>query len=84
MAGMSEVYRLILPKVDVAMESGKIAEWLKREGDEVSKGEVVVIIETEKVSVEVQSEVSGRLVKILHREGEEVKVGEPIAEIAPY
>jgi pyruvate/2-oxoglutarate dehydrogenase complex dihydrolipoamide acyltransferase (E2) component len=78
---MGDVYRLILPRVDVAMESGKIAEWVKREGDSVRRGEVVVVVETEKAAVEIPSDVNGKIIKILHEVGEEVRVGEPIAEI---
>jgi pyruvate/2-oxoglutarate dehydrogenase complex dihydrolipoamide acyltransferase (E2) component len=78
---MTQVYRLILPRIDVAMESGKIVEWVKKEGDRVSKGEVVAIVETEKAAMEITSDVNGVIIKILHSSGEEVKVGEPIAEI---
>lgn len=78
---MPGIYKLILPRIDVAMESGKISEWVKKEGDRVSKGEVVAIVETEKAAIEVTSDVDGVIVKILHNPGEEVKVGEPIAEI---
>ncbi|MEM4280702.1 MAG: biotin/lipoyl-containing protein [Candidatus Caldarchaeum sp.] len=78
---MSELYKLILPRIDVAMESGKIVEWLKKEGDQVKKGEVVVIVETEKAAVEIPSEVDGKIVRILHKVGDEVSVGEVIAEI---
>jgi len=78
---MAETYKLILPRIDVAMESGKISEWLKKEGDRISKGELVAIVETEKAAIEIRSEVDGVIVKILHAVGEEVNVGEPIAEI---
>ncbi|MCS6770386.1 MAG: hypothetical protein NZ570_08135, partial [Candidatus Caldarchaeum sp.] len=62
-------------------ESGKVAEWLKKEGDSVRKGEVVVVVETEKAAVEIPSEVDGRIVRIVHGVGEEVSVGETLAEI---
>uniref|UniRef100_A0A7C5UA82 Biotin/lipoyl-binding protein n=1 Tax=Caldiarchaeum subterraneum TaxID=311458 RepID=A0A7C5UA82_CALS0 len=78
---MSEIYQFIFPRIDVAMESGKISEWLKKEGEEVKRGEIVVIVETEKAAVEIPSDVDGKIVKILRKEGEEVKVGEVIAEI---
>ncbi len=78
---MSETYKLILPRIDVAMESGRIIEWLKKEGDRVYNGELVAIVETEKAAVEIRSDVDGVIVKILHGVGEEVNVGEPIAEI---
>lgn len=78
---MAETYKLILPRIDVAMESGRISEWLKREGDRVSKDELVAVVETEKAAVEIRSEIDGVIVRILHGVGEEVRVGEPIAEI---
>jgi pyruvate/2-oxoglutarate dehydrogenase complex dihydrolipoamide acyltransferase (E2) component len=78
---MAETYKLILPRIDVAMESGRISEWLKKEGDRVSNGELVAIVETEKAAIEIRSEVDGVIVKILHGVGEEVNVGETIAEI---
>ncbi|MDJ0272307.1 MAG: biotin/lipoyl-containing protein [Candidatus Caldarchaeum sp.] len=80
-AFMTSVYRVILPRIDVAMESGRISDWVKKVGDRVSKGEVVAIVETEKAAVEITSEVDGVITKILHNVGEEVKVGEVIAEI---
>jgi len=78
---MGEIYRLVLPRIDVAMESGKIAQWVKGVGDYVRRGEVVVVVETEKAAVEIPSDVSGKIVRILHGPGEEVRVGEVIAEI---
>ncbi len=78
---MTGVYKVVLPRIDVAMESGRISEWVKKVGDRVSRGEVVAIVETEKAAVEITSEVDGVLTKILHNVGEEVKVGETIAEI---
>ncbi|MDW8084101.1 MAG: biotin/lipoyl-containing protein [Candidatus Caldarchaeum sp.] len=78
---MSEVYEFIFPRIDVAMDEGKILEWRKKEGDEVRRGEVVVVVETEKASVEIPSDVDGKIIKIIRREGEDVKVGEVIAQI---
>ncbi|MEM1942603.1 MAG: biotin/lipoyl-containing protein [Nitrososphaerota archaeon] len=78
---MVGIYKLILPRIDVAMESGRIIELLKKEGDKVSKDELVAVVETEKAAVEIRSEVDGVIVKILHAVGEEVGVSEPIAEI---
>ncbi|MCS6783963.1 MAG: biotin/lipoyl-binding protein [Candidatus Caldarchaeum sp.] len=78
---MTEVVEFIFPRIDVAMDSGKILEWRKKEGDDIKRGEVVVVVETEKAAVEIPSEVDGKLLKILRKEGEEVKVGEVIAEM---
>ncbi len=72
---------VVMPRLDPLMEEGKIVEWRKHEGERVEKGEVIVIVEGEKTTFEVESQYSGTLTKILRREGETVKVGEPIAVI---
>jgi len=64
------------------MVEGTITEWLKKEGEEVKKGEPLVIVETEKVSTEIDSPSSGILRKIIVSEGKTVSVGEVIAIIA--
>lgn len=70
-----------MPRFDPLMEEGRIVKWIKSEGDEVAKGEKLVIIEGEKTTFELESPYSGKLVKILKREGEVAKVGEAIAEL---
>ncbi|MGE9269876.1 MAG: dihydrolipoyllysine-residue succinyltransferase, partial [Verrucomicrobiales bacterium] len=57
-----------------------VASWTKSNGDTVSKGEVLVTLETDKVSSELEAEESGTI-KILVGEGEEVEIGTVIAEI---
>jgi pyruvate dehydrogenase E1 component beta subunit len=64
------------------MEEGKLAKWIKAEGDEVSAGDVIAEIETDKATMEVEAVDEGRLGKILVPEGTEgVKVNTPIAVI---
>jgi pyruvate dehydrogenase E1 component beta subunit len=64
------------------MEEGKLAKWLIAEGDEVSAGDVIAEIETDKATMEVEAVDEGRLGKILVPEGTEgVKVNTPIATI---
>jgi pyruvate dehydrogenase E1 component beta subunit len=64
------------------MEEGKLAKWMKAEGDEVSAGDVIAEIETDKATMEVEAVDEGRLGKILVPEGTEgVKVNTPIAVI---
>ena len=72
---------IILPKLDEAMLKGKIAKWLKKEGDPVKKGEGIVQIETEKVTFEIEAEEAGILGKIMAGEGQELPVGTIIAYI---
>jgi pyruvate dehydrogenase E2 component (dihydrolipoamide acetyltransferase) len=58
----------------ITVEKGTIIEWMKKEGDPVEKGEIIFIVETEKVTTEVESPASGILAKILVPVGVEVPV----------
>lgn len=70
---------VLMPKMGYDMESGKILEWRKEVGQQVSRGEVIAEIEIDKGSAEVESLAAGTLVEILHGAGDEVEVGQPIA-----
>jgi pyruvate dehydrogenase E2 component (dihydrolipoyllysine-residue acetyltransferase) len=69
-----------LPRLGQGMESGTIVKWLKSEGDQVSKGEPLYELDTDKVTQEVEADASGVLLKIAVAEGE-VPVGKTIAVI---
>jgi len=69
-----------LPRLGQGMESGTIVRWLKAEGEEVSKGEPLYELDTDKVTQEVEAEASGVLIKIVVPDGE-VDVGTLIAVI---
>ena len=69
-----------LPRLGQGMESGTIVRWLKSEGEQVSKGEPLYELDTDKVTQEVEAEASGVLLKIAVNEGE-VEVGRTIAFI---
>jgi pyruvate dehydrogenase E2 component (dihydrolipoamide acetyltransferase) len=70
---------IVMPKLGLTMTEGQIVEWKKKEGDYVKKGEVLFILETEKVTYEVESPEDGILGKILVRENETVPVREVVA-----
>jgi pyruvate/2-oxoglutarate dehydrogenase complex dihydrolipoamide acyltransferase (E2) component len=70
-----------MPKFGLTMAEGTIVRWLKNEGDAVQAEEVVVEIETEKITVEIPAPVSGRLQKILTPAGTVVPVGGTMAMI---
>lgn len=72
---------VIMPKAGMAMEQGTITRWLKKVGDPIKKGEPILEIETDKVSMEVESEVSGVLLAILEEAGAVVPVIQTIAWI---
>ena len=73
---------LMMPKMGFDMEQGKIVRWLKEEGDVLKRGEKVAEIETEKVTIEVETFDDGLLHTIVAKEGEEVPVGQPIAVVS--
>ena len=65
---------VVLPMLGITIERGTIVEWLKNEGDLVEKGEIIFIVETEKVTTEVESPAAGILAKIIVLAGIEVPV----------
>ena len=71
----------IMPKFDMDQETATISEWLKSEGDPVKIDEPVLIVETDKVSIEVPSPVSGTLAGINADVGDVVPVTTVIAHI---
>src|SRR5918998_3422169 len=73
---------VIMPKMGDAMEEGTLLKWLKSEGDDVSEGDAIAEIETDKVTLELEAEDSGTLAQLIASEGDEVPVGGAIAFIA--
>ena len=63
-----------MPMLGLTMEFGTVTNWLKKEGDEVKKGEAVLQIETEKLENDVEAPEDGILLKIVAAVGEEVPV----------
>jgi pyruvate dehydrogenase E2 component (dihydrolipoamide acetyltransferase) len=72
---------VIMPALEMAQESGRLISWLKREGEAVNKGEPLMEIETDKVTVELEAPASGILQGVLARENDVVPVGQTIAWI---
>ena len=70
-----------MPQMGYDMHEGTLVRWLKSEDDEVSLGEPIAEIETDKAVVEVEATAAGLLRKILAEEGATVPVGQPIAII---
>lgn len=69
-----------MPKLGLTMETGKIAEWKKAEGEQVNQGEILLVVETEKITYEVEAPASGLLHIVVPQDGE-VPVAELIAII---
>ena len=72
---------IIMPALELAHETGKVVHWLKRPGDAVQKGEPIVEIETDKVTVEIEAPAAGVLRDVTAHEGDVVPVGQTIAVI---
>jgi pyruvate dehydrogenase E2 component (dihydrolipoamide acetyltransferase) len=73
---------ILMPALSPTMEKGKLAKWLKKEGDKVKSGDVLAEIETDKATMEVEAIDEGTLGKILVAEGtDDVLVNAPIAII---
>src|SRR2546422_11455317 len=72
---------IIMPALELAQETGKVVHWLKRPGDAVQKGEPIVEIETDKVTVEIEAPAAGVLRDVTAHEGDVVPVGQTIAVI---
>ncbi len=71
---------ILMPALSPTMEEGTLTKWLVAEGDEVSSGDVLAEIETDKATMEIEAVEEGVLVKILVAEGSAgVKVNAPIA-----
>ena len=75
-----DTVELKVPSAGESITSANVASWRKNDGDSVAQGEVLVVLETDKVSNELEAPVSGSL-KILVPEGEEVAIGTTIATI---
>src|SRR5205085_6324546 len=72
---------VIMPALGMAQETGKLLRWIRAEGDEVAKGEPLMEIETDKVTVEIEAPAAGTLAGVTAAEGDDVPVGHQIALI---
>lgn len=70
---------IVMPKLGFDMREGVLNTWLKSVGDSVSKGEIVAEIESDKATLELESQVAGTLLHLLHEPGDVVPVGANLA-----
>jgi len=70
-----------MPKLSDTMSVGTLVTWLKKEGDEVSTGDMIAEVETDKATMEVECFDDGVLLKHYVQEGEEVEIGHPICAV---
>ncbi len=71
----------LMPRLSDTMTEGILVQWLKREGDQVSRGDVIAEVETDKATMEVEAYHSGVLTRIIAEPGSVVPIGQPIAVI---
>ncbi|ACB52098.1 pyruvate dehydrogenase E2 component [Crocosphaera subtropica ATCC 51142] len=76
------IHDIFMPALSSTMTEGKIVSWVKSPGDKVSKGETVVVVESDKADMDVESFYDGYLATILVEAGQEAPVGDAIALIA--
>ena len=76
------IHDIFMPALSSTMTEGKIVEWTKSPGDKVAKGETVVVVESDKADMDVESFNEGYLAAILVEAGQEAPVGNAIAFLA--
>src|SRR5512133_2353589 len=72
---------VIMPKVDMVMETGTFVEWLKKEGEQVNKGDALFVITTDKAAIEIESPADGILSGVRAKVDDVIPVTEVIAYI---
>jgi pyruvate dehydrogenase E2 component (dihydrolipoamide acetyltransferase) len=75
------IYEIFMPALSSTMTEGKITSWVKSPGDKVEKGETVVVVESDKADMDVESFYEGYLGVIITAEGESAHVGSAIAYV---
>ena len=72
---------MIMPKVDMDQETGTVIEWLKSEGEQVKEGETILVIETDKIAIDVEAPGTGYLGGVSANPGDVIPIGTVIAYI---
>ncbi|KAL2538823.1 Dihydrolipoyllysine-residue acetyltransferase component 5 of pyruvate dehydrogenase complex [Forsythia ovata] len=78
----SKIREIFMPALSSTMTEGKIVSWIKSEGEKLSKGDSVVVVESDKADMDVESFYDGYLAAIMVDEGLSAPVGAPIALLA--
>ncbi|XP_022875950.1 dihydrolipoyllysine-residue acetyltransferase component 5 of pyruvate dehydrogenase complex, chloroplastic-like [Olea europaea var. sylvestris] len=78
----SKIREIFMPALSSTMTEGKIVSWIKSEGEKLSKGDSVVVVESDKADMDVESFYDGYLAAIMVEEGHSVPIGSPIALLA--
>ena len=75
------MWKIGMPNLGHTMEFGKVVSWLKKPGDNVAAGELIAIVETDKVTVDVEAPAAGVLLAIFAEVATSIPVGATIAVI---
>ncbi|PYR69734.1 MAG: hypothetical protein DMF88_05095 [Acidobacteria bacterium] len=70
---------VVMPALEMAQETGKLISWLKREGEPVRKGDMLLEVETDKAVAEIEAAADGILAGVTAKPGDVVHVGHTIA-----
>ena len=73
---------VIMPALGMAQDTGKIVAWLKKPGDAVKTGDVIMEVETDKATMEVEAQADGFLAQVSAGDGDDVPVGQVVAIIS--
>ena len=76
------VIPILMPQAGQTMEEGTILSWKAKEGDRIEVGQIIMEIETDKATMEVEATDAGRIGRIINKEGDIVEVKKPVAFIA--
>ncbi len=72
---------ILMPKWGLTMEEGTLISWEIEVGDQIAVGDVIGVVETEKVEVDLESPVAGTVTRLLVAEGQTVEVGAELATV---
>jgi pyruvate/2-oxoglutarate dehydrogenase complex dihydrolipoamide acyltransferase (E2) component len=68
-----------MPRVGDTVDSVYLVSWRKSVGEEISVGEILMEVETDKATIEVPSPIAGKILELLFNTDDEIKTGDPVA-----
>lgn len=80
---MADIREILMPKLGLTMTEGEIAEWRVGPGDAVREGDVLFVVETDKITNDIEAREDGVIAAVLVAEGETVDVGTVVATYTP-
>ncbi|RME68743.1 MAG: 2-oxo acid dehydrogenase subunit E2, partial [Alphaproteobacteria bacterium] len=80
---MTKLRAFTMPKWGIEMTEGVVGEWLVKEGEPFKKGQLLALIETDKITNEVEAEFDAQFVRLVAKPGETLPVGALLGVTAP-